>query len=185
MPTHRGAVAYCVRADARRSWPSWLALGVLVGVAVGAVVAAAAGARRTDSAYRSLRKETAALTALGSRHSELALRGPVRRRRGGRRPADPAGRRRRARSTGRGSGRLHRRAPRRLPRRPAPHLGRRALLRSSRRRRRVRHVPDAGRSRGAGLEDPDRGQRGPARTGVQRTGDRAPGAVRRRPGPAG
>ena len=61
MTTDRGAVAYCVRADARRSWPSWLALGVLVGVAVGAVVAAPAGARRTDSAYRSLREETAAM----------------------------------------------------------------------------------------------------------------------------
>ncbi len=62
MSVHRRAVAYCVRADVRRSWPSWLALGLLLGVAVGAVVAAAAGARRTDSAFRSLVDETDAIS---------------------------------------------------------------------------------------------------------------------------
>jgi putative ABC transport system permease protein len=62
MSVHRPAVAYCVRADARRSWPAWLALGLLLGLAAGAVVAAAAGARRTDSAYRDLRTETNAMT---------------------------------------------------------------------------------------------------------------------------
>ena len=61
MKHHRGAVAYCVRADARRSWPSWLALGVLVGLAAGAVMAATAAGNRTDSAYRDLRDETAAM----------------------------------------------------------------------------------------------------------------------------
>lgn len=60
---HRGAVAYCVRADARRAWPSWLALGLLVGLAAGSVMAAAAGARRTESAYQDLRSETNAMDA--------------------------------------------------------------------------------------------------------------------------
>ncbi len=60
---HRGAVAYCVRADARRTWPAWLALGLLVGVAAGSVAAASAGARRTDSAFRELRAETDAMDA--------------------------------------------------------------------------------------------------------------------------
>ncbi len=50
-----------MRADARRSWPSWLALGVLVGLAAGAAMAAAAAGNRTDSAYRDLRDETAAM----------------------------------------------------------------------------------------------------------------------------
>ncbi len=63
MKGHRGAVAYCVRADARRSWPSWLAIGLLVGLAAGAVMAAAAGARRTESAYQDLRTETNAMDA--------------------------------------------------------------------------------------------------------------------------
>lgn len=61
MKGHRGAVAYCVRADARRSWPSWLALGLLVGLAAGSVMAAAAGARRTETAYQDLRRETSAM----------------------------------------------------------------------------------------------------------------------------
>lgn len=60
---HRAAVAYCVRADARRSWPAWLALGLLVGLAAGAVMAATAGARRTESAYQDLRVETDAMDA--------------------------------------------------------------------------------------------------------------------------
>lgn len=56
-------MAYCVRADARRSWPSWLAIGLLIGLAAGSVMAAAAGARRTESAYQDLRGETNAVDA--------------------------------------------------------------------------------------------------------------------------
>ncbi|HEY5887334.1 MAG TPA: hypothetical protein VIT24_06395, partial [Acidimicrobiales bacterium] len=63
MTGHRGAVAYCVRADARRSWPTWVVLGLLVGLAAGAVMAAAAGARRTESAYQDLRDETGGMDA--------------------------------------------------------------------------------------------------------------------------
>ena len=75
---HRAAVGYCIRADARRSWPSWLALGVLVGLAAGAVMAATAAGNRTDSAYRDLRDETAAMDGA----IVVAVR-----RRGARRPA--------------------------------------------------------------------------------------------------
>ncbi len=63
MSAHRAAVAYCVRADSRRSWRSWLALGLLFGVAAGSVLAAAAGARRTSTAYQDLITETAAFDA--------------------------------------------------------------------------------------------------------------------------
>lgn len=59
----RGVVAYTVRAEARRRWPTWLALGLLVGLAAGALGAAAAGARRTESAYQDLRRETDAMDA--------------------------------------------------------------------------------------------------------------------------
>lgn len=52
------AVATRVRADARRAWPSWLVLGLLVGLAGGTVMGAAAGARRTESAYARLYEET-------------------------------------------------------------------------------------------------------------------------------
>src|SRR5207244_9281145 len=45
------AVATRVRADLRTRWFSWLALALLAGAFGGAVTAAAAGARRTDSAY--------------------------------------------------------------------------------------------------------------------------------------
>jgi hypothetical protein len=45
------AVWMRVRADARARWRAWLALAVLVGIASGASIAAAAGARRTESAY--------------------------------------------------------------------------------------------------------------------------------------
>ncbi len=61
MSAHRSAVTYCVRADARRSWRSWVVLGLLVGLAAGTIVAAAAGARRTASAYQDLIDETAAI----------------------------------------------------------------------------------------------------------------------------
>ncbi len=87
---HRGAVAYCVRADARRSWPAWLALGVLVGLAAGSVMAAAAGARRTESAYQDLRRETAAMDgAIAFECNPASRRRPARRasRRSGRCPA--------------------------------------------------------------------------------------------------
>ncbi len=40
-----------LRADLRARWLSWLALGLLIGVLASVVIAAAAGARRTDSAY--------------------------------------------------------------------------------------------------------------------------------------
>jgi hypothetical protein len=45
------AVAMWLRVQARRRWRAWLALGVLIGIASGASIAAAAGARRADSAY--------------------------------------------------------------------------------------------------------------------------------------
>ena len=40
------------RADLRARWKAWFLLALLVGVAAGAVIAAAAGARRTDTAYQ-------------------------------------------------------------------------------------------------------------------------------------
>lgn len=45
------AVLFRARADLRARWRSWIALGLLVGLIGGAVTAAAAGARRTDSAF--------------------------------------------------------------------------------------------------------------------------------------
>lgn len=45
------AVGVYAWADLRRRWPSWLALTVVVALAAGAVLAMAAGARRTASAY--------------------------------------------------------------------------------------------------------------------------------------
>lgn len=51
------AVWYRFRAELRTRWRAWLALGLIVGVAGGAVVALAAGARRTDTAYRRLQQE--------------------------------------------------------------------------------------------------------------------------------
>jgi hypothetical protein len=45
------AVWYRFRAELRSRWRAWLGLGLLVGRAAGAVVALAAGPRRTDSAY--------------------------------------------------------------------------------------------------------------------------------------
>jgi ABC-type lipoprotein release transport system permease subunit len=46
------AVWYRARAELRARWKAWLALAVLVGAVGGAVMAAAGGARRTDTAYR-------------------------------------------------------------------------------------------------------------------------------------
>ncbi len=45
------AVWLRTRSDLRRSWRSWVGLGLLVGLIGGGVIAAAAGARRTDNAY--------------------------------------------------------------------------------------------------------------------------------------
>jgi ABC-type lipoprotein release transport system permease subunit len=45
------AVWYRFRAEWRSRWRAWLGLGLLLGLAAGAVLALAAGARRTDSAY--------------------------------------------------------------------------------------------------------------------------------------
>src|SRR5437588_12531019 len=45
------AVLLRVRSDMRARWRSWLGLTLIMGIAGGAVIAAAAGARRTDSAY--------------------------------------------------------------------------------------------------------------------------------------
>src|SRR2546430_3247666 len=46
-----GAVLARLRGEARARLWSWVALAVLVGVTAGAVLAIAAGARRTDSSY--------------------------------------------------------------------------------------------------------------------------------------
>src|SRR5581483_8267620 len=45
------AVLLCVRADLRARWRAWLGLTLIMGLAGGAVIAATAGARRTDSSY--------------------------------------------------------------------------------------------------------------------------------------
>lgn len=46
-----GAVRMRLRADLRERWRSWVGLALLAGLAGGLVIAAAAGARRTQSAY--------------------------------------------------------------------------------------------------------------------------------------
>jgi len=46
-----GAVAFCARVDLRCGMRSWLALALLIGLVAGTAFAAAAGARRTDSAH--------------------------------------------------------------------------------------------------------------------------------------
>jgi FtsX-like permease family/MacB-like periplasmic core domain len=45
------AVWFRARAQFRERWRAWIALAVLIGVTVGVVIAAAAGARRTETAY--------------------------------------------------------------------------------------------------------------------------------------
>ena len=45
------AIWYRFRAELRLRWRAWLGLGLLVGLAAGAVMALAGGARRTDTAY--------------------------------------------------------------------------------------------------------------------------------------
>ncbi len=54
------AVTAVARSLFRRRWWSVIALGLLVGIAGGAVIAAAAGARRTETAYPRLNEESAA-----------------------------------------------------------------------------------------------------------------------------
>ena len=44
-------MALRVQADLRHRWGAWLALALLIGVFAGGVIAIAAGAVRTDSAY--------------------------------------------------------------------------------------------------------------------------------------
>src|SRR5690349_3497980 len=51
-------VAAAARAEMRSRWRGWLLLAVLSGVAGGAVLTAAAGARRTDTAYTRLIRAT-------------------------------------------------------------------------------------------------------------------------------
>jgi hypothetical protein len=53
-----GGVALRVRSEIRRRWPAWVALALLISVFVGGVAAIAAGARRTDTAYPRLVRET-------------------------------------------------------------------------------------------------------------------------------
>src|SRR6266705_2118986 len=56
-----GAVWLCLRAELRQQWRGWLALAVLLGLIGGVALTAAAGARRTDTAYpRFLRASHAA-----------------------------------------------------------------------------------------------------------------------------
>ncbi len=46
------ALGFRLRAEARSRWRAWVGLAVLIGVFAGAVLAVAAGARRTDTAYQ-------------------------------------------------------------------------------------------------------------------------------------
>ena len=71
------AVWYRFRAELRTRWRAWLGLALLIGVATGAVLTLAAGARRTDSAYsRFLQAQHAAdvvvVQASGDASPELA-----------------------------------------------------------------------------------------------------------------
>jgi hypothetical protein len=45
------AIWLCVRSESRRRWRAWLSLALIIGIFTGGVVTAAAGARRTGSAY--------------------------------------------------------------------------------------------------------------------------------------
>ena len=55
-----GVIAFLVRAEARRRWRTLLVLALLLGVVGGTSIAAAAGARRTGSAYERLLRATSA-----------------------------------------------------------------------------------------------------------------------------
>jgi len=46
------ATWYRLRIELRARWRAWAALALIVGLTGGAVLALAAGARRTDSSYR-------------------------------------------------------------------------------------------------------------------------------------
>jgi ABC-type lipoprotein release transport system permease subunit len=58
------AVLLRVRADLRARWRAWLGLTLILGIAGGAVIAAVAGARRTDSSYSRFLRATRAPDAL-------------------------------------------------------------------------------------------------------------------------
>lgn len=58
------AAGLCLRADLRSRWRGWAAVALLLGVAAGAVAAAAAGARRTDSAADRFAREYRAYDAV-------------------------------------------------------------------------------------------------------------------------
>ena len=51
LNSRMGAVWLRLRAELRQQWRGWLALAVLLGLIGGVAVTAAAGARRTDTAY--------------------------------------------------------------------------------------------------------------------------------------
>jgi len=51
-----GAIGLRLRAEQRRRWRAWLAVSLLLGVFAGIAFATAAGARRTDTAYKRLLK---------------------------------------------------------------------------------------------------------------------------------
>ena len=53
-----------LRAEARRQWPAWVAVVVLIGTVGGMVLGALAGARRTDSAYDRMVADTEAWDVL-------------------------------------------------------------------------------------------------------------------------
>ncbi len=60
------AVWFRLRAEARSRWRAWVALGIAIGVASGASIAAASGALRADSAYpRFVQAQRAAHVTLG------------------------------------------------------------------------------------------------------------------------
>ena len=73
-----GAVWLRLRAELRQQWRAWLALAVLLGVIGGIALTAAAGARRTDTAYpRFLRQSNAAdLLVSGPRDARLVAVAP-------------------------------------------------------------------------------------------------------------
>ena len=52
---------FCAAAHGRRHWRSLLALTLIVGFAGAVVLGAVAGARRTDSAFERMKKETRAV----------------------------------------------------------------------------------------------------------------------------
>ena len=60
------AVWYRFRAELRMRWRGWLALALIAGIAGGAVLALAAGARRSDTAYRRFLRAQDAYDALVS-----------------------------------------------------------------------------------------------------------------------